>query len=97
MPFGELDCSQLSGGGEYAIPSQDRIDQIIEESDGAFDSLIKDTNDMDPTVDSDGDGNYTNDMDGDGIWDTTAIVVGCLLYTSPSPRDATLSRMPSSA
>ena len=25
------------------------------------------------------------------------IVNGCLLYTSPSPRDATLSRMPSSA
>ena len=24
-------------------------------------------------------------------------VTGCLLYTSPSPRDATLSRMPSSA
>ena len=24
-------------------------------------------------------------------------VRGCLLYTSPSPRDATLSRMPSSA
>ena len=24
-------------------------------------------------------------------------VVTCLLYTSPSPRDATLSRMPSSA
>ena len=23
--------------------------------------------------------------------------LGCLLYTSPSPRDATLSRMPSSA
>ena len=28
----------------------------------------------------------------DGIWRST-----CLLYTSPSPRDATLSRMPSSA
>ena len=27
------------------------------------------------------------------IWDVAA----CLLYTSPSPRDATLSRMPSSA
>ena len=27
----------------------------------------------------------------------TTIVVACLLYTSPSPRDATLSRMPSSA
>ena len=25
------------------------------------------------------------------------VVWGCLLYTSPSPRDATLSRMPSSA
>ena len=77
-----LDCSNLPPGGEYAIPSQDRIDQIIEESDGAFDSLIKDTNDMDPTVDSDGDGNFTNDMDGDGIWDTTAIVVG--LHHNPS-------------
>ena len=31
---------------------------------------------------------------------TAALLVGpiaCLLYTSPSPRDATLSRMPSSA
>ena len=27
----------------------------------------------------------------------TEILNGCLLYTSPSPRDATLSRMPSSA
>ena len=25
------------------------------------------------------------------------LLFGCLLYTSPSPRDATLSRMPSSA
>ena len=28
---------------------------------------------------------------------TIAEALGCLLYTSPSPRDATLSRMPSSA
>ena len=27
----------------------------------------------------------------------TGILLTCLLYTSPSPRDATLSRMPSSA
>ena len=27
----------------------------------------------------------------------TALVLGCLLYTSPSPRDERLSRMPSSA
>ena len=25
------------------------------------------------------------------------LIIDCLLYTSPSPRDATLSRMPSSA
>ena len=29
--------------------------------------------------------------------DSTANAVGCLLYTSPSPRDGLLSRMPSSA
>ena len=40
----------------------------------------------------------------DGILHITSITVNvmlvmcsCLLYTSPSPRDATLSRMPSSA
>ena len=31
------------------------------------------------------------------IWDTAGQERFCLLYTSPSPRDATLSRMPSSA
>ena len=29
--------------------------------------------------------------------DAFALLKDCLLYTSPSPRDATLSRMPSSA
>ena len=28
---------------------------------------------------------------------SSALIADCLLYTSPSPRDATLSRMPSSA
>ena len=32
-----------------------------------------------------------------GIYMFTRGVIACLLYTSPSPRDATLSRMPSSA
>ena len=32
---------------------------------------------------------------GDGVTATTS--AACLLYTSPSPRDATLSRLPSSA
>ena len=30
-------------------------------------------------------------------WDSLPEKYNCLLYTSPSPRDATLSRMPSSA
>ena len=33
---------------------------------------------------------------GDGVFEVKS-TNGCLLYTSPSPRDATLSRMPSSA
>ncbi|MBT4070482.1 MAG: MMPL family transporter, partial [Euryarchaeota archaeon] len=80
----QIDCN-LPGGGEYAIPDQQRIDQIIEESEGGFDALFKDTNDMDPTVDSDGDGNYTNDQDGDGIWDTAAIVIG--MHSTPEITD----------
>ena len=32
-----------------------------------------------------------------GQLEITAVLMDCLLYTSPSPRDATLSRMPSSA
>ena len=31
------------------------------------------------------------------IWAIFIFVIGCLLYTSPSPRDGLLSRMPSSA
>ena len=31
------------------------------------------------------------------MMNATAALIPCLLYTSPSPRDATLSRMPSSA
>ena len=33
----------------------------------------------------------------DGATGENAIVTNCLLYTSPSPRDGLLSRMPSSA
>ena len=50
-------------------------------------------NNEEGTGDTDGDGSpdYLDlDSDNDGCYD-------CLLYTSPSPRDATLSRMPSSA
>ena len=33
----------------------------------------------------------------EGICGMCSMFINCLLYTSPSPRDATLSRMPSSA
>ena len=36
-------------------------------------------------------------MDGMDALERLQLLVPCLLYTSPSPRDATLSRMPSSA
>ena len=42
------------------------------------------------------DGEYTGDGVSAGSFDP-AVAGSCLLYTSPSPRDATLSRMPSSA
>ena len=39
----------------------------------------------------------TVDTDNDGLTDTFEDTIGCLLYTSPSPRDQRGSRMPSSA
>ena len=42
-------------------------------------------------------GSVTDDDFAERFIDTALDSFGCLLYTSPSPRDATLSRMPSSA
>ena len=39
----------------------------------------------------------TDNVDIQAATERGILVVNCLLYTSPSPRDATLSRMPSSA
>ena len=39
----DIPCDMLPPGGEYAIPEQAQIDRIIEESNGSFDALIKDT------------------------------------------------------
>ena len=43
--------------------------------------------------------NYNNELDEAKAQDVTInqLLMGCLLYTSPSPRDLSTSRMPSSA
>ena len=38
-----------------------------------------------------------DEVDEEAVAEVLSLWTGCLLYTSPSPRDATLSRMPSSA
>ena len=40
---------------------------------------------------------YQQGLDNDRFGNTTILLYPCLLYTSPSPRDRLLSRMPSSA
>ena len=40
--------------------------------------------------------NNTTMTESGGVW-STSVQLSCLLYTSPSPRDGLLSRMPSSA
>ena len=48
--------------------------------------------------DYDGIGSYNlSTLDETLLDGQTGVSISCLLYTSPSPRDATLSRMPSSA
>ena len=93
-----------SGGTNNAPLSQEQVDKfavpaenlrstvaVIESADssaalGSIEYLVQ--------VGPDGNDTITVDDNG-GVFSTTLDV--CLLYTSPSPRDATLSRMPSSA
>ena len=69
------------------------------DQDGVFDSfdLCPDTP-SGAEIDSDGCAIFQRDSDGDGVTDDFDQCPNtCLLYTSPSPRDGLLSRMPSSA
>ena len=81
------------GGGDRRIEAQhskgkltarERLELLLDP--GSFEEF-----DMFVTHRSTDFGMEKNKMPGDGV------VTGCLLYTSPSPRDLSTSRMPSSA
>ena len=77
-----------------SINPEDFSDISIDETDNDEDY---DDNDDDDDDDDD-DGNLTNELTPELVdFKATAKYLGCLLYTSPSPRDRTRSRMPSSA
>ena len=91
-------------GGDSSLDTND--DGVINDSDTGYSDSDSDGMDDDsettPVTNTDNDGNpdfVDIDSDNDGIQDVIEGGDGifCLLYTSPSPRDATLSRMPSSA
>ena len=97
----DSDNDNLSDGQEVNIHSSDP-NKADSDDDGLndFDEVALGTLLMNP--DSDGDSlldgaevntHQTNPLESDSDSD----FLPCLLYTSPSPRDATLSRMPSSA
>ena len=90
--YGELDCclfaalvAEVITGKDYAAEfdydSEEEAQEIMDEH-GGLDGLL--TNLL---------GEPTNKQPRPG----DVVLLDCLLYTSPSPRDATLSRMPSSA
>ena len=84
---------QISPDGEYISfikPLDGMMNIWVKPLDGAFENAVPVTDDKNRPVTS-----Y--------FWSRDSKYIlyvqdkGCLLYTSPSPRDATLSRMPSSA
>ena len=70
------------------VGANDALDSDADQTTGQTAPTELFAGDNDPTLDA-GIAPILNSL-GDYVWD-------CLLYTSPSPRDATLSRMPSSA
>ena len=62
----------------------DFLNEIVKEIGDDYTKLAKDIDDTETYVDT-------------GSYIFNGLVSGCLLYTSPSPRDRTRSRMPSSA
>ena len=94
----ETGCGNGNGTGSGIFPVLSIGDVVVNEADGTASltvSLDQPTT-GDVTVDYGTDDNGTiAGVDYGAL--NGVITIPCLLYTSPSPRDATLSRMPSSA
>ena len=73
--------------------SEAAMDELLTNCQAAHDVI----NGVDPESDPDGSLAMTDEIGTDEVGAGEAGTPSCLLYTSPSPRDATLSRMPSSA
>ena len=73
----------------------ERIIKIVEEVDKKVDCAIR----VNPDISAESHPYITTGLKTSkfGVTSQVALTMSCLLYTSPSPRDATLSRMPSSA
>ena len=86
--------TDISGNGiseiDTGIPFLDHMLHQIS-SHGLFDLKIK------AIGDTHIDDHHTNEDVGIALGKAFSKALGCLLYTSPSPRDRTRSRMPSSA
>ena len=89
-----INPSSISGITSITMPSGDGNVLTIHTNDGTERFRIDSSGNVKVgsacTISQDGDVFFT------GVCTATTLA-GCLLYTSPSPRDATLSRMPASA
>ena len=100
--YSDSDDETYDGEGD-----EDRLsdDQFVNESSDEGVGGIENDYDSDGNViddddeESDDDDDYDEDDDDDAMMGHAGNPInnGCLLYTSPSPRDGLLSRMPSSA
>ena len=72
-----------------------KLDFFIDATEGELNRRLR-TKDMVVRATATADGQYLS-LPTDWLEAINIEITSCLLYTSPSPRDATLSRMPSSA
>ena len=84
-----ISVPQVSDAGALTAPPRHRVINIFDDGQVALDDDTVSMTELESKL-----------ADAKSQYEQLGVVVrgdGCLLYTSPSPRDATLSRMPSSA